>query len=96
VRGVAREHVCVFARTHGKDAAITIAPRLVCTLMRGLEAAPLGEEAWSDTEIQLPPSLSGRLWRNVLTRETLDASKEIRVSEVLRSFSVALITSSAA
>ncbi len=93
VRGACADHVCAFAKTDKNNCAVVAAPRLVHTLMRGREVAPLGKTTWGDTQIVL----SGlkfrrpRKWRNVLTGETASTAKLLNVHEILRTFPVALL-----
>jgi maltooligosyltrehalose synthase len=59
------------------------------------DEAPLGQTTWSDTSVLLPRR-APQSWHNVLTGDTLDASRSPRamvlgLGEVLRSFPVALL-----
>jgi (1->4)-alpha-D-glucan 1-alpha-D-glucosylmutase len=63
-RGAAAPHVVAFARHHGHQAAIAIAPRLVASLGANWRE---WNEAWSGWNVSLPEELAGRNWMNVLT-----------------------------
>ncbi len=92
-KGAFHELAIAFARQAADEAALVVAPRLVGNLVAP-EVAPLGE-VWTDTQIVLPESLRDREWINVLTREPLHtpANGELRLSEVLATFPVALLIS---
>lgn len=94
--GAKHEHVCAFARISPEGTvALTVVPRLVRTLMNGTTRMPLGEEVWTDTRVLLPTELSSvREWRNVLTDENFAGGESLRLSDVLPSFPVALLTQS--
>jgi (1->4)-alpha-D-glucan 1-alpha-D-glucosylmutase len=94
VNGSAREHVCAFARVSGRTVALTLAPRLACTLVRGKEVPPVGERVWRDTKVVLPPQLAAHRWLNVLTGECLDQARRLSLGEVLNAFPVALLIAS--
>ena len=68
--GSAREHLLGFARRREGQVAISLAPRFACTLMKGEMRAPIGEEAWGDASIALPPD-SPTEFINSLTGETV-------------------------
>jgi (1->4)-alpha-D-glucan 1-alpha-D-glucosylmutase len=73
VSGERKEHVVAFARHERGDWVLVAVPRLVA----GLVAAgrlPVGRRAWKDTAIGLPAKAPKR-WANVLTGETLTASR---------------------
>jgi maltooligosyltrehalose synthase len=59
--------------------------------------APFGERTWLDTAVRLPEGAPDS-WRDVLSGERVtnqvsgDGRPELRVSEVLRRFPVALLT----
>jgi (1->4)-alpha-D-glucan 1-alpha-D-glucosylmutase len=92
--GERREHVVAFARRKRDDWALAAVPRLVA----GLGAPgrpPLGRRPWRDCAIPLATEAPER-WVNVLTRETLQASRRGRgralaVHEIFRRFPVALL-----
>jgi (1->4)-alpha-D-glucan 1-alpha-D-glucosylmutase len=92
VAGARAAHVVAFARTHGDDALVAVAPRLVVGLLDGnAEALPLGAGVWRDTRVALPGPPSR--WRNALTGATLsaDAAHAAPLATILADFPVALL-----
>jgi (1->4)-alpha-D-glucan 1-alpha-D-glucosylmutase len=89
-RGMHADRICAFARIHGRDAAIAVAPRLVGKLVTE-GGAPL-REAWSDTVIVLPQRLFGD-YCNAYTGECVaaDTLGVIPASRVFNAFPVALL-----
>jgi (1->4)-alpha-D-glucan 1-alpha-D-glucosylmutase len=55
-----------FARLHGDDGAIFVAPRLVARLI-GEELAPPLHEAWKTSRVLIPQPLAGRTFRHEIT-----------------------------
>jgi (1->4)-alpha-D-glucan 1-alpha-D-glucosylmutase len=90
VTGEHAAHVLAFARRQGERLAVTIAPRLLASLV-GEDALPLGE-VWGDTAVELPPD-APPTWRNVFTDESLKATQQIAVADALRRLPVALLVS---
>jgi len=94
--GVRKENLVAFARKHGEDVAITIAPRL-CAKMTPAEGSLLpARGAWQNTSILLPDELAGAAYRNVLTGEAVtthehNGSLFLDAGRVLRDFPVALL-----
>jgi (1->4)-alpha-D-glucan 1-alpha-D-glucosylmutase len=94
--GARRENVVVFGRCHGDTWALTVAPRWTTQLTLA-GTAPFGERTWLDTAVRLPEGAPDS-WRDVLSGERVtnqvsgDGRPELRVSEVLRRFPVALLT----
>jgi len=87
-------HVVAFARTDGRRAAITIAPRLVWSLMRGRPGPPIGRPVWRDTALRLPPALAARRFVNVLTGEAVGAAGgQLALADALAESPVALLWS---
>jgi (1->4)-alpha-D-glucan 1-alpha-D-glucosylmutase len=88
VEGKISEHVLAFARQLGPDAVVVIAPRL-CLGLLGQDNLPLVPRAcWDSTTVQVPDSLAGRHFRDVVTGEKILAP--FVLGEVLRRFPVAL------
>jgi (1->4)-alpha-D-glucan 1-alpha-D-glucosylmutase len=87
-RGERATHLFAFARTGGGDAAVTVVPRLVATMMRDRGFALPEPEDWGDARIELPEALEGT-YRNVFTGE--EVRGEWRVGELLGSFPAALL-----
>jgi (1->4)-alpha-D-glucan 1-alpha-D-glucosylmutase len=92
-RGAASQHVCAFGRVHDGKSAVIIAPRFICTLLGGQQAAPIGAEAWGDTEVLFPRNWPKVLRANVLTGECVEPAGAIRMSDALSAFPVALLKS---
>ena len=90
VTGAHAANVLAFARRQGERLAITIAPRLLASLV-GEDALPLGE-VWGDTAVELPTD-APPAWRNVFTDESLNATKHLAVADALRRLPVALLVS---
>jgi (1->4)-alpha-D-glucan 1-alpha-D-glucosylmutase len=92
VSGPLREHVVAFARRNGSQLAIAAAPRFSYTLMKGERRAPIGQEAWHDAELELPPGTRGPLV-NVITGESVEVrSDRVLCREVFARFPVSLLT----
>ncbi|ABF41764.1 maltooligosyl trehalose synthase [Candidatus Koribacter versatilis Ellin345] len=87
------KHVIAYARTLNGRHAIAVAPRLSCTLMKGIVQPPIGR-AWDRGYLEIPPEITGT-FRNVFTGETVSIGREQRLlcSEIFRSFPVALLVS---
>ncbi len=96
VRGSLADHACAYLRRHEERAVIVIVPRLCAKLLDFTPGRlPVGEEVWGDTWIELAESEAGRVFRHVLTRETLepgrdDQSGRIPMGMALRSIPVGL------
>jgi (1->4)-alpha-D-glucan 1-alpha-D-glucosylmutase len=90
VTGKLSNHIIAFARTDGEQTAIAIAPRFLTQLIQPGQL-PLGEAVWADTVIQLPGAVS--VWQDAITTQTIQANGTLLVSEALRHFPVALLTS---
>jgi (1->4)-alpha-D-glucan 1-alpha-D-glucosylmutase len=90
VTGEHAARVIAFARRQGGQLAVTVAPRLLASVV-GEDGLPLGD-VWGDTAVELP---EGGLpaWRNVLTGEPLKAAKRITVAAALRRLPVGLLVS---
>ena len=65
--GTRSRHLVCFARRHGGESIVTIAPRLIAGL--GLEAGqlPCGPGIWGETRIELPFLKEGAVLRDVLS-----------------------------
>lgn len=89
-------HVCAFLRQRAGRWALVAVPRFV-TRWASPSAAPLGERTWKRGGLKLPRR-SPRLWRNVLTGETVRLShgaggNQVRLRDLFRRFPVALLYS---
>ncbi len=56
-----------FARTLGGAVALFVTPRFSAPLMEPQHPLPVGVERWKSSRVLLPPQLSGRVFRHVLT-----------------------------
>jgi (1->4)-alpha-D-glucan 1-alpha-D-glucosylmutase len=86
-----------FARTHGDDAAIVVAPRLCLGLYSPDRPMPLGGDAWKTSRIMLPQALRERVFRNVVTGQQLSATHVgetawLFVGELFERLPVAMLT----
>ena len=94
VEGPLAEHVCAFARVHGEQTAIVVAPRCMFAAQQQTRLA-WDEHVWAETSLVLP--WPARRWRNLFTgenRESAEAGQDgsrLSLAEVLRSFPVALL-----
>ncbi len=98
--GRAGDHAVAFARRHGDEWVIAVAPRLSETLTRRTRALPLGG-VWGLTHLRLPAELAGRTFRNVLTRADVRAVNgadggRLRLADILTVCPVALLHSAPA
>jgi (1->4)-alpha-D-glucan 1-alpha-D-glucosylmutase len=98
VSGAKADRVIAFARKHQDLTAIVIAPRLVVGLIAVStdsgtsgenDPAPLGSQIWGDTHVLLPDDGGGK-YRNVFTGEAFDLDRQLKVSQALAHFPVAL------
>ena len=55
-----------FARLHGEEGMLVVAPRLCARLLGGDLRPPLGE-SWKTSRVLLPPPLAGRTFRHEIT-----------------------------
>jgi (1->4)-alpha-D-glucan 1-alpha-D-glucosylmutase len=106
VTGRKAPHLCAFARRLEGRLALVLAPRLYLKLM-GMgsatedrpQGAPLGEQVWADTAVQLPASpdvpVGNVLDGAQVPRTSAGGPAIILAAEALRSFPVALLTNAA-
>jgi (1->4)-alpha-D-glucan 1-alpha-D-glucosylmutase len=93
--GELENQICAFARTHERNWAIAVAPRLIArAAFRG--QAPMGEQLWRRTELELPDD-APRRWRDVISGETIEGApatlpNRIMLSTILKDFPVALLS----
>jgi malto-oligosyltrehalose synthase len=106
VIGQRSAHLCAFARRLERRIAIVLAPRLYRKLMGAAGGVgedwhpPVGAEVWEDTAVELPTGLAAPL-RGVLDGAQVPqlagaGPPTISVAAALRSFPVALLTTSEA
>lgn len=89
------ENLCAFARRHGRDLAVTVAPRWFTQLTGVPSSIPLGEAAWGDTSIDLDNDDAG-VYRELLSGTKLATGDRsgvptLRVADALAHFPVALL-----
>jgi (1->4)-alpha-D-glucan 1-alpha-D-glucosylmutase len=94
--GVKRQHVCAFARLHQDHAVMTVAPRLLATLIPDGKGPPLGPAVWEDSWVAVPPWPKLSVYRHVLTDEVLTAEsvngrRVLWLSQVFNHCPVALL-----
>lgn len=84
----AGKYLLAFAREHGDEVAVTVAPRLTYTLTREKTPWALGE-VWGNRQLTLPRPGT---YRNVLTGERLRVrGGKVPVAKVLETFPVGLL-----
>jgi (1->4)-alpha-D-glucan 1-alpha-D-glucosylmutase len=89
VHGARPDHVIAFARHAGGRHAITIAPRLVCTL---LTSDP--KEWWSGTTVEVPVGLRGRRWRSqIVPGEVVPPGDALELGDLLHTLPMAVLVS---
>ena len=96
VEGEKKDHVFAFARAHEERTCVVIVPRWSARLMGGEMRLPLGE-VWGDTRVLLG-DVARRELRDVFSSQTARAPAEggeLRLSEVLSAFPVAVLNSAA-
>jgi (1->4)-alpha-D-glucan 1-alpha-D-glucosylmutase len=59
--------VIAFARVHGDDAVLVVAPTLCAPLFSGDSALPIGGAAWKTSRVMLPTELADRTFRHEIT-----------------------------
>ncbi len=92
--GAAARNLIVFARAWRRRVVMTIVPRFVFSLMKGVEKPPVGMDVWKDTRLVLPHAFDAKQFRDVFTREQVHANpRELKVSETLKNFPLALLRS---
>jgi (1->4)-alpha-D-glucan 1-alpha-D-glucosylmutase len=94
--GRCKENVCAFARYGGDSNVLTVVPRFLTHLVRGVGEAPLGAKVWEDSWIIIPDEMPFTLFRNVLTGQKVavverEGGRALPLGEVFASFPVALL-----
>jgi (1->4)-alpha-D-glucan 1-alpha-D-glucosylmutase len=91
--GAYADNVIAFARHLAEDWSITVVPRLSTNLVPP-DQAPVGEDAWRDTRVMLPPEAPST-WVDIITGDRPVASddREIRISDILRRVPVSVLRS---
>ena len=91
VEGTAAQHAIAFARVGAGNAVVTIAPRACLDLLRSATTPLVPAQSWGETVVELPESLAGCRWRNVVTGGMHAATSGLAVGEALRQFPVAIL-----
>jgi (1->4)-alpha-D-glucan 1-alpha-D-glucosylmutase len=92
IAGERARHLVSFARRHGTQTLIVVAPRLWAQLLRGELRMPFGEEVWQDTQIKI--SNGAIHFRNLLTGEKLTgATSGLLAKYLFHNFPLALLLS---
>ncbi|MCM0080754.1 malto-oligosyltrehalose synthase [Geomonas sp. Red32] len=94
-KGAHGRHLAAFARRVGNETVLVVVPRLVATLVRGTDRAPMGEVVWGDTVVLLPEGTEGR-FRNVVNDQEVEADERhgrpaIAVAKLFAEAPVALL-----
>jgi (1->4)-alpha-D-glucan 1-alpha-D-glucosylmutase len=87
------EHLCAFARNHGKTWALIVVPRLI-TKLAVPGKLPLRPEVWGSGTLSLPKPAPGR-WVNILTGAQLEVNPEtqgLALNDLFAYFPVALLS----
>ncbi|HYN38739.1 MAG TPA: hypothetical protein VES39_05765, partial [Rhodospirillales bacterium] len=71
--GRGADHVCAFIRGEGGTKVLTVAPRLAARLLAITGDWPVGEAAWSDCSLTLPPMAGDEPWEDVFTGRRITA-----------------------
>ena len=95
-QGPKRDHLCAFARIHGEEAVVAMAPRLVAGLMADKVKPPTGSDVWGDTAVTVPSWRPGSRYRNLFTNQVLTTTTEeerqvLKLSEVCAHFPIAML-----
>jgi len=94
VRTIGQEskHVIAFARRHGGDVLVTVAPRLVAGLGVRPGNTPCDASLWGEARVELPFVEEGTSLRDVFTGRELKVEKGgLGVADVLARFPVAVL-----
>ena len=95
IEGSRARNVVAFARSLGGATSLTVVSRLLAS-MTAERALPLGETAWGDTRILLPPSLPQGAYRDVVTGAVLQpdggsAASALALSRTFANLPVAIL-----
>ncbi len=89
-RGAKMAHIVAFARVGREDAVLTVAPRLLTSIID--EGQLPVNDVWADTELVIPDHFKNMVWRNEITGEVIENGKSILIRAALRDFPVALMS----
>ncbi len=88
--GKRSENVVAFARRLGERWSVTIAPRLVASVVK-MSEHPFGKDVWEETSVEIPAGGPGA-WRNDFTGEAIESGQRVYLADALRRFPVALLS----
>jgi (1->4)-alpha-D-glucan 1-alpha-D-glucosylmutase len=92
VVGEKARHVLAFARRHGREASITVVPRLVATLGNEPGTLPCGAAVWGDTRVELPFLARDATLSDAITRrERRVVDGAIALADILDAAPVAVL-----
>ncbi|MBV9385859.1 MAG: malto-oligosyltrehalose synthase [Chroococcidiopsidaceae cyanobacterium CP_BM_ER_R8_30] len=89
VVGKFKDHIVAFAKGDDQNIAITIAPRLLTSLVQPGEY-PLTEKVWDDTQVKLSEGMPSE-WQEAIAAQSLKSDGVISVGAALQHFPVALL-----
>ncbi len=93
--GAQAPHVVACARQHRAEAIVAVVSRWNHGLTSAARPWPIGEETWTDTRVDVPPTLAGRTLRNLLTGERFAPTggdrPSLAVGDLLRHCPIALL-----
>ena len=95
IEGEQREHLLAFQRTCGEASVIVVLPRWMAKLMHGELSAPIGA-VWGECMIRTSSPLPAAGLHELFSGRTIaldNGGGELRVTEVLAHFSVAVLVS---
>ncbi|MCT7985028.1 malto-oligosyltrehalose synthase [Laspinema sp. A4] len=84
------ENVVGFARSHGNQVAIAIAPRFLTHLIQP-DTFPLGQ-VWQDTHLELPSGLPSQ-WQDAISGQPIQTDGSLSIAQTLTHFPIALLMS---
>jgi (1->4)-alpha-D-glucan 1-alpha-D-glucosylmutase len=92
VGGAKADHAVAFARTYENKSVVVIAPRMIASLLgNDLDVAPVGEQVWKDTYIELPSLGRTGQYQNLLSGEKIEMNGRADFARVLGDFPVGLL-----
>jgi (1->4)-alpha-D-glucan 1-alpha-D-glucosylmutase len=89
--GAHARNVVAFARAGEMEAAVTIAPRFLTSMVREGEYAK--GDKWAETKVLLPKELHGYEWKDALTGRPVPSGPGIKLRDALSSFPAAFLLS---
>jgi len=94
--GNKKNNVCAFLRRDTDTEVIVAAPVLLAGLTNKGELPPAGAGIWENTQLNLPKTCAGKVYRNIFTGEKLTAVEKdgaaiIELSEIFNIFPVAAL-----